>query len=68
MVAGTVTGGKGVDGGANGRAFGNGIFLQGSENIVFAPGTGHSVAIGSIIADQTGSGGKGNAGAGDLDA
>ena len=67
MLAGTVTGGKGGVRGANGKAFGDGVFLQGDENLVFAPGAGHSVGIGGVIADETGSGGTGaNAGASKL--
>ena len=46
-----------------GQAFGNGIFLQGNQSITFAPPSGVTTAISSIIADMNGSiAGSGGAG------
>ncbi len=67
VLGGSVTPGSGEDGGANGQAFGSGIFLQGNESITFAPIKGTTERVFYVIADQTGSGGAGaNAGAGAL--
>lgn len=67
LSGGSVTAGAGENGGANGRALGSGIFLQGTETITFAPATGTTERVFDVIADQTGSDGTGaNAGAGDL--
>ena len=67
LSGGSVMPGAGEDGGANGRAFGPGIFLQGNETITFAPAKGTTERVFDIIADQTGSGGTGaSAGAGGL--
>jgi hypothetical protein len=69
---GSLTGGqafKGVGGsagghvqdlpGTDGQAYGGGIFLQGNENINFAPAQGTTVTIADVIADEFGSGGGG---------
>jgi autotransporter-associated beta strand protein len=70
--AGTVQGGAGGAGaasnpGQNGSAFGDGIFLQGTETIALAPAASTITTIAGVIADQTGSGGTGgNAGSGAL--
>ncbi|PZO19600.1 MAG: hypothetical protein DCF26_05745, partial [Burkholderiales bacterium] len=55
---------NGVPGGANGQAFGSGIFLQGSSAvIVFNPDAGAVQVLADGMADQSGSGGTGgNAG------
>ena len=67
LGTGTVSGGLGSTGGGNGDAFGGGLFLQGNETITLAPASGTVETISGVIADQTGSGGKGtNAGAGGL--
>jgi autotransporter-associated beta strand protein len=71
LAAGTVKRGLGGTGGAgsgaNGEAFGNGIFLEGNETITLAPASGTTESIRGVIADQTGSGGTGpDAGAGKL--
>ena len=67
LSGGSVTPGSGDNGGANGQAFGSGIFLQGTETITFAPAKGATEQVFDVIADQTGSGGTGaNAGAGHL--
>jgi len=63
LSGGSVTAGLGTDSGANGQAFGSGIFLQGNETITFAPAEGTTEQVFDVIADQTGSGGTG-AGAG----
>ncbi len=64
----SVTGGAGGFGtGANGSAFGSGIFLQGNGTITFQPTAGETATISDVIADQTGSGGTGtNAGSWNL--
>ena len=77
LGVGTVVGGKGGDGGGPGTAgsaFGNGIFIQGNQSITFAPPSGETTTVSSIIADQNGSiansGGAGSVvlnGAGTLD-
>lgn len=70
--AGTVQGGVGGTGassnsGQNGSAFGDGIFLQGTETIAMAPAASTITTITGVIADQTGSAGSGaNAGSGAL--
>ncbi len=38
---------------------GNGIFLQGNENVTFAPGAGLTDTVSGVIADEFGSGGGG---------
>ena len=45
--------------GTDGQAYGGGIFLQGNENINFAPVQGTTVTIADVIADEFGSGGGG---------
>ena len=67
LSGGSVAPGAGESGGAGGRAFGAGIFLQGTETITFKPAKGTTEQVFDVIADQTGSGGTGaNAGAGSL--
>jgi autotransporter-associated beta strand protein len=67
LSGGSVTAGLGANGGTNGQAFGAGIFLQGNQNITFAPAAGMTETIGDVIADQSGSGGtEANAGVGSL--
>ena len=49
----------------SGQAFGDGLFIQGDQQVSFAPASGQTLTIAGAIADQTGSGGTGaNAGAG----
>jgi autotransporter-associated beta strand protein len=43
----------------NGSAFGAGIFLQGNENLVFAPAAGQKTVINDVITDEAGSNGGG---------
>ena len=72
--AGTEAGGSVTAGAAGsagdataGSAFGSGIFLQGDQTLMLAPGADQVLTIADVIADQTGSGGTGaNAGAGGL--
>src|SRR5262249_13818562 len=53
--------------GANGSAFGSGIFIRGDNAIIFAPPSGQTLTVNAPIADQNGSGGTGaDAGAGTL--
>ena len=68
LSGGAVAGGAGGGGVApKASAYGSGIFLQGNENINFAPTLTAPVIISDVIGDQTGSGGTGaNAGAGSL--
>jgi hypothetical protein len=67
LGAGTVAGGLGANGGANGEAFGGGLFLEGNENVTLAPKADTVETIVGAIADETGSSGTGaNAGAGKL--
>jgi hypothetical protein len=57
----------GVGDATPGTAFGNGIFIQGTQSIGFAPEAGQTLTIGDVIADQSGSGGTGSlAGAGSV--
>ena len=69
LSGGSVVKGLGADAGFNaGKAFGAGIFLQGNENITFAPAAGQKTVINDVITDETGSngGGVGAAGKGSL--
>ena len=69
LSGGAVAGGavSAYSGNGKGSAYGAGIFLQGNENINFAPTLTAPVIISDVIADQTGSGGSGaNAGGGSL--
>jgi hypothetical protein len=67
LGAGTVTGGLNGAGAASGSAFGSGLFIQGTQSVTFAPGSGQTLTIAGVIADQTGSGGTGsNAGTGSV--
>src|SRR5262249_48018769 len=61
MSGGSVTKGLNVDGfsNTNGKAFGSGIFLQGNQNLVFAPSAGQTTVISDVITDETGSNGGG---------
>ena len=59
ISGGSVTKGMGADGRNNGSAFGAGIFLQGNQNLVFAPAAGQTTVISDVIADETGSNGGG---------
>ena len=44
-----------VAGGANGgRAFGNGLFIQGNQSVTLAPGSGNTLDVAGVIADQNG--------------
>ncbi|MBN4669285.1 hypothetical protein HUS74_27315, partial [Pandoraea nosoerga] len=48
-------------------AYGSGIFIQGNNNLSFAPGSGQTLTIANDIADQSGNGGiAANAGVGGL--
>ncbi len=49
-----------ASGGAPGSAFGSGIFVQGNDTLTFAPGSGQTLTIADVIADQSGSGGTGS--------
>jgi hypothetical protein len=68
LSGGSVAGGAGGSTGAgSGSAYGSGIFIQGNQTITFAPPSGQALAIGDVIADQSGSGGSGsNAGTGSV--
>jgi hypothetical protein len=68
LSGGSVTGGSAAPGNAGaGSAFGAGIFLQGNQTQTFAPGSGQTLTISDVIADQSGSGGTGaSGGAGSL--
>ncbi|WP_338830264.1 Ig-like domain-containing protein [Bradyrhizobium sp. 27S5] len=62
-----VAGGTNGIGQASGSAYGSGIFIQGNNNLSFAPGSGETLTIANDIADQSGSGGTAaNAGTGGL--
>ena len=52
-------GGASYGGGAAGKAFGSGLFLQGDGSLALAPGAGPTQTISDVIADQTGVGGIG---------
>src|SRR5262249_23614634 len=43
----------------DGKAFGTGIFLQGTQSLVFAPAAGQKTVINDVIADESGSNGGG---------
>ena len=67
LATGSVAGGLGANGGGNGQALGDGLFLQGDESITLEPAAGTVETISGVVADETGSGGTGaNAGAGRL--
>ena len=60
----TAVGGRGANAG---EGLGGGLFIQGSQQITFAPAADQYLIISSAIADQTGSGGTGaDAGAGSV--
>ncbi|WP_167386908.1 Ig-like domain-containing protein [Bradyrhizobium mercantei] len=62
-----VKGGANGGGQASGSAYGSGIFIQGNNNLSFAPDSGQTLTIANDIADQSGNGGTGaNAGIGGL--
>jgi VCBS repeat-containing protein len=56
----SVTGGLGSGGGGNGQAIGAGIFIQGAQDLAFAPKAGTDSVISDAIADQGGDGGSGH--------
>ena len=56
LSSGTVTGGTGAQ---DGGAYGSGIFIQGNETITLGAPVGTTLDVSGVIADQTGSGGKG---------
>ena len=59
IVGGSVQGGgAGGAGAAGGAAFGSGIFIQGDQTIILAPGSGQSLEIADDITDESGSGGS----------
>jgi hypothetical protein len=65
----SVTGGTGSagvdlgDAGANGSAYGSGMFIQGSNTVTFAPGAGQTQTFADDIMDEAGNGGTaGNTG------
>jgi len=62
LTGGTVAGGAGSGGGGSGAAFGDGIFVQGTDTLTFAPASGQTLSIGDVIADGAGSGITGAAG------
>ena len=65
LSGGAVTAGQGAGGGKNGEDLGSGIFIQGDQDVTFAPASGETETLLDVIADQTGSGGTGaNAGSG----
>ena len=63
VSAGTVAGGIGGSGtvynmaadGGNGSAYGSGMFLQGTQTALLAPGAGRTLSIAGVIADEAGS-------------
>jgi len=60
LAPGTVKGGDGGTGrsgnpGSAGLAYGNGLFLQGNQTVTLAPGSGKTLTISGVIADQNGS-------------
>jgi hypothetical protein len=59
LSGGAVTGGTAGNGATGGEALGSGIFLQGDEEITFAPLSGVTETIADSIADQNGDGGSG---------
>ncbi|MHC2433787.1 Ig-like domain-containing protein [Bradyrhizobium sp. USDA 4451] len=62
-----VKGGTNGAGQASGSAYGSGIFIQGTNNLSFAPASGQTLTVANDIADQSGNGGTGaNAGVGGL--
>lgn len=52
LDAGSVNGGTGIN---PGGAFGDGLFIQGNQQVTLAPGSGQTLTIAGAIADQTGS-------------
>jgi autotransporter-associated beta strand protein len=52
LGAGTVKGGTGPN---PGSSFGSGMFLQGNEEVTFAPAAGKTLTIAGVIADEAGS-------------
>jgi hypothetical protein len=56
-------GGAGGGSAGGGAFYGSGIFLQGNETITLAPGTGQTLTIAGVIADENGSTGASGAGA-----
>ena len=58
LSGGTVQGGQGVDGGQECGGRGSGIFMQGSETLILAPGLGQILTIDDDIVDQKGGGGS----------
>jgi hypothetical protein len=72
LSGGTVTGGNAgaavvTHTGANGAAYGTGIFIQGNQSVTFAPASGKTLTISDVITDQSGNGGTGaNAGSGSV--
>jgi len=55
VSGGSVRGGMSYYGGTNGSAFGSGLFIQGNQQVTFAPALGQTLMISDVIADQTGS-------------
>ena len=67
LSGGGVTAGAAAVAAYNGDAYGSGIFLQGDQNLSFAPAAGTTETLFDVIADHAGSGGTGaSAGAGGL--
>ncbi len=61
LSGGSVSKGVAVSSGAqDGKAYGSGIFLQGGENISFAPAAGTIVTVSDVIADEFGASGSGS--------
>jgi hypothetical protein len=59
LSAGTVTKGTGEDGGGDGAAYGDGIFLQGNETITLAAEAGQTLTVTGVVTDQDGVGATG---------
>jgi len=55
LGAGSVTGGGGGNGAANGARLGSGIFLQGDQTQTFSAAAGAELTISGVIADESGS-------------
>jgi len=50
-------GGQGDNNGASGESLGDGIFLQGAETLILAPGVAETLDVQGSIADEAGNGG-----------
>jgi autotransporter-associated beta strand protein/autotransporter passenger strand-loop-strand repeat protein len=55
LGVGTVQAGSGYGLSASGEALGNGLFIQGSQNVTLSPLSGQTLTIAGVIADEDGS-------------